>query len=92
MPGWFKISATIVGLLFFSFHAILSLIRLRAARSREDRIDGIGTLVPGLGGLLFGAAVAVKPALAAFGIAALGTLLFIFGRAVFELIVFRQQR
>ena len=91
MPTWFVATGVAFGLLFFAFHAFWAVSGLRYARSRDDRLEAAGAVVPGLAGLLLAAAAVTSPALLSLGFAILSLPVLVLGRAVYELVVFRSR-
>ena len=82
-----------LGLLFYLGHAWFTVAKYRAMTTRDDRLEALGLLVPGLSGL---SGLSLALAIAArtspsFSIILLVLAFFnlILGRAIYELIVFR---
>ena len=76
-----------LGLLFYLGHAWFTVAKYRAMTTRDDRLEALGLLVPGLS-LALAIAARTSPS---FGIILLVLAFFnlILGRAIYELIVFR---
>lgn len=76
-----------LGLLFYLGHAWFTVAKYRAMTTRDDRLEALGLLVPGLS-LALAIAARTSPS---FSIILLVLAFFnlILGRAIYELIVFR---
>lgn len=79
-----------LGLLFYLGHAWFTVAKYRAMTTRDDRLEALGLLVPGLSGLSLALAIAARTS-PSFSIILLVLAFFnlILGRAIYELIVFR---
>ena len=92
MPTWLKLSGLVFGLLFFLYHLGLATWGFRSALSRDQRLEAVGAIVPGLSGLLMVAAAwSPWPALG-IGLAVVGVPILILGRAIYELIIFAHRQ
>lgn len=95
MPGFWslRLCLAVFGLLFFAFQVVMALLGgVRSASDRDRRIEAAGSIVPGLAGL-FIAAACFSPWRALLLVMAVASVVFlVFGRAGYELIVFRPRR
>jgi multisubunit Na+/H+ antiporter MnhB subunit len=88
MPTLFVTISVIFGLLYFAVYALLAIIGYRHAKLRDESLEAIGAVVPGLAGLLLAIAAVAAPSEVSICLAVLSLPISMFGRAVFELVVF----
>lgn len=90
MQDWLRYVVVAFGILFFVAHLASVVLSLRYAQSRDDRLEFIGKVIPGLAGLIVAVMVFVTSTLVGITLALIALTTMIFGRAVYELIVFRR--
>lgn len=89
MPDWIRYLAISFGVLFFVAHVAWMLYSLPFASDRDKRREYFGIIVPGFAGLCIAGAAWLQSPLISVVLGLLGGLLLLFGRAVYELVVFR---
>jgi hypothetical protein len=89
LPLWVKIVAVAFGAAFFVAHVLLAVHGMRCALTRDQRVEAAGALVPGVSGLLIAFAVASPWPWLGFAASALAAVTIVLGRALYEMIVFR---
>lgn len=77
------------GSLFFAGHLISASVGFRVAKDRDERLEAVGAVVPGLAGVLIVLAFTVPWSLVKLILALAALPLIVIGRALYELIVFR---
>ena len=89
MPFWLKAGSAGFGFLFFVGCLLLGCAGFRSAPTRDGRLEAVGAVIPGLGGLLIVAASLSSNRFWGL-IAALAAIpVMVLGRATYEVIVFR---
>jgi hypothetical protein len=71
---------------------IIALAAIRTARSRGQRLEAMGALVPGLSGLLMAAAALSRSRLWSLTLLVVSVPVMVLGRALYELAVFRPKK
>ena len=89
MPVAFKVIVVCVGALFFVGHLAWAVYSVRFFSARDDRLEAVGKVVPGLAGLLMVAGALGAPSGWAVVCTVLAFPVMIVGRAAYEFIVFR---
>jgi len=90
MPVAFKIFVVCFGAIFFVMHLAWTFYSVRFYTARDDKLEAAGKVVPGFAGLLIVASALLAPSSWSLLCVVLAIPLMIVGRAVYELIVFRQ--
>jgi hypothetical protein len=87
-----KIIGVVFGCFFFAAHLLSASTGVRAGKDRDARLQAFGAIVPGFAGVLIVVAL-LSPWWPAKIISSLAVVpLIVFGRAFYELLVFRKRR
>ena len=89
MPDWIRYLAISFGVLFFISHVAWMLYSFSFASDRAKRREYFGIIVPGFAGVCIAGAAWLQPPLFSVILGLLGGLLLLFGRAAYEILVFR---
>lgn len=94
MPFWVQLGVTILGVLFFAAYLAATLYNLKFKRTRDERLEAAGAVIPGISGLILASMVWFPPGFgwAVISVIILAAFLVIGGRALYEGIVFRRRR
>ena len=90
MPDWIRYLAISLGALFFVTYIAWMLYSLPFASDRKKRREYFGIIVPGCAGVCIAGAAWLQSPLISVVLGLLGGALLLFGRAVYELVVFRE--
>ena len=91
MPIAVRVVAAVFGSLFFAAHLTCAAHAMRFHPTREGKLEAAGAVVPGSAGLLVTAAAVVAPPWWAIACLVPAVPLLVLGRAVYELVVFRDR-
>jgi hypothetical protein len=92
LPLWLKIAMAAIGLVMFGIQAAMGMSGVRRADSHDERLEAGGAIVPALGGLLFAGGALSSSTGASLALVASGLGISVFGRALYEFVVFRGDR
>ncbi len=87
MPSRYRIEVSGFGLVFFLFHLVWGVVQFRSALTRDQRIEAIGAVVPGLAGLSLLASVWIPWRPASLALLIAGLPILVIGRATYELVI-----
>jgi hypothetical protein len=89
MPFAFQVFAVCFGVIYFLVHLAWAVYSVRFFTARDDRLEAAGKVIPGFAGLLVAAAALLLPSGWGVACTVVAFPLMFVGRAVYELIVFR---